>query len=84
MKQKMITLSQEEMPRQWYNILADLKLNPALDKNGNPITPEQLAKVFPMNLIEQEVSTQRWVDIPEEILRYCQFGVLLQLLVLII
>ena len=69
MKQKMITLSQEEMPRQWYNILADLKLNPALDKNGNPITPEQLAKVFPMNLIEQEVSTQRWVDIPEEILK---------------
>lgn len=68
MKQKMITLSQEEMPRQWYNILSDLKLNPPLDKDGNPIGPEALSKIFPMNLIEQEVSPHRWIDIPEEIL----------------
>jgi len=68
MKQKTITLSQKEMPRQWYNILADMKLNPPLDKDGNPIGPEALSKIFPMNLIEQEVSTQRWIDIPEEVL----------------
>jgi len=51
MKQKTITLSQKEMPRQWYNILADMKLNPPLDKDGNPIGPEALSKIFPMNLI---------------------------------
>ncbi len=69
MKQRMITLSQDEMPRQWYNILADMKVNPPLGIDGNPIGPEKLAKIFPMNLIEQEVSSQRWIDIPEEVLR---------------
>ncbi|MEA1986661.1 MAG: TrpB-like pyridoxal phosphate-dependent enzyme [Candidatus Marinimicrobia bacterium] len=68
MKQKRIILDQKEMPRQWYNILADLKLNPPLGGDGNPIGPEQLAKIFPMNLIEQEVSTERWIDIPEKVL----------------
>ena len=63
-----INLSPEEMPRQWYNILADIKLNPPLGPDGNPIGPDALAPVFPMNLIEQEVSTERWIDIPEEIL----------------
>ena len=56
------------MPRQWYNILADIKMNPPLGPDGKPIGPEMLAPVFPMNLIEQEVSTQRWIDIPEEVL----------------
>ncbi|MCP3676218.1 MAG: TrpB-like pyridoxal phosphate-dependent enzyme [Deltaproteobacteria bacterium] len=68
MRQRNITLTDEEMPRQWYNILADIKLNPPLDGEGNPIGPEALAPVFPMNLIEQEVSNERWIDIPEEIL----------------
>ena len=60
------------MPRAWYNIQADLPnplpppLNPA---TGEPITPDMLAPIFPMNLIEQEVSTERWIDIPEEVLR---------------
>ena len=71
MKDKKIILSEKEMPRQWYNIQADLPnpipppLNPA---TGQPITPDMLAPVFPMNLIEQEVSTQRWIDIPEKVL----------------
>ena len=69
METKKIFLSEDEMPRQWYNILADIKMNPPLGPDGKPITPEQLAPVFPMNLIEQEVSTQRWIDIPEEVLR---------------
>lgn len=65
-----ITLSEEEMPRQWYNIQADLPhpVPPPLDKDGRPITPDLLAPVFPMNLIEQEVMQARWLDIPEEIL----------------
>jgi len=56
------------MPRQWYNVLADIKMNPPLGPDGNPIGPEMLAPVFPMNLIEQEVSTERWIDIPEGVL----------------
>lgn len=65
-----ITLNESEMPTQWYNIAADLPhpMPPPVDMDGNPIGPDALAPVFPMNLIEQEVSTQRWIDIPEEIL----------------
>ncbi len=70
MEQTKILLTEDEMPRQWYNIAADLPtpLQPPLGPDGNPITPEMLAPVFPMNIIEQEVSTERWIDIPEEIL----------------
>ncbi len=66
-----ILLSEEEMPRQWYNIVADMPnkplppLNPATRK---PIGPEALAAVFPMELIKQEVSAERYIDIPEEVL----------------
>lgn len=64
-----VILTEDEMPRQWYNILADIKMNPPLGPDGNPIGPEMLAPVFPMNLIEQEVSSERWIDIPEEVLK---------------
>jgi tryptophan synthase beta chain len=66
-----ILLSEKEMPRQWYNIMADMPnkplppLNPATKK---PVGPEDLAAVFPMELIKQEVSTERYIDIPEEVL----------------
>jgi tryptophan synthase beta chain len=64
-----VTLDEKEMPRQWYNIAADLPhpVPPPLGPDGKPIGPEMLAPVFPMNIIEQEVSTQRWIDIPEEV-----------------
>ncbi|MFO8049000.1 MAG: TrpB-like pyridoxal phosphate-dependent enzyme [Desulfosudaceae bacterium] len=68
MQARKIMLTEDEMPRQWYNILADIKMNPPLGPDGKPIGPDDLAPVFPMNLIEQEVSTERWIDIPEEIL----------------
>jgi tryptophan synthase beta chain len=68
METKKIILTEDEMPRQWYNVLADIKMNPPLGPDGNPIGPEMLAPVFPMNLIEQEVSTERWIDIPEGVL----------------
>jgi tryptophan synthase beta chain len=68
MNTRKIFLSEADMPRQWYNILADIKLNPPLGPDGSPISPDALAPVFPMNLIEQEVSTERWIDIPEPVL----------------
>jgi tryptophan synthase beta chain len=61
-------LREDEIPRQWYNILADINMNPPLGPDGNPVSPDQLAPVFPMNLIEQEVSTERWIDIPDDVL----------------
>ncbi|NLA74884.1 MAG: TrpB-like pyridoxal phosphate-dependent enzyme [Deltaproteobacteria bacterium] len=68
MKTNTIFLSPDEMPKQWYNILADIKINPPLGPDGKPITPEMLAPVFPMNLIEQEASTERWITIPDEVM----------------
>ena len=68
MEKKKVFLTEDEMPRQWYNILADIKMNPPLGPDGNPVGPEMLAAIFPMNLIEQEVASERWIDIPEEVL----------------
>ncbi|MGE0084272.1 MAG: TrpB-like pyridoxal phosphate-dependent enzyme [Desulfococcaceae bacterium] len=68
MEIRKVYLTEEEIPRQWYNILADIRMNPPLGPDGKPVKPEDLAPVFPMNLIEQEVSTQRWIDIPEPVL----------------
>lgn len=64
-------LTDNELPKKWYNILADLPepLDPYLDpQTKEPVTPDKLSAIFPMALIEQEVSTQRWIDIPEEVL----------------
>ncbi len=69
MKIRKVVLTEAEIPRQWYNLLADIKMNPPLGPDGKPVTPDMLSPVFPMNLIEQEVSTQRWIDIPEDILK---------------
>ena len=65
-----ILLSEDELPRQWYNLNADFPkpMPPPVDREGKPIGPDALAPVFPMNLIEQEMCTDRWVDIPEPVL----------------
>ncbi len=66
-----ILLDEKDMPRQWYNIQADLRtplpppLHPA---TGQPVGPDDLAPIFPMNLIEQEMASERWIDIPEAVL----------------
>jgi tryptophan synthase beta chain len=71
MEETRIYLTEKEMPRQWYNIQPDLPkplpppLHPGTKK---PLGPQDLAPIFPMGLIEQEVSQQRWIDIPEEVL----------------
>ncbi len=67
MTAKQILLTADEMPRRWYNILADIKMNPPLGPDG-PVPPEGWAPIFPMNLVEQEYSTDRWIDIPEPVL----------------
>jgi tryptophan synthase beta chain len=63
-----VLLREDEIPRQWYNLAADLPtpMLPPLGPDGNPVNAEALAPVFPMNLIEQEVSQQRWIDIPSQ------------------
>ncbi len=66
-----ILLSEDEMPRQWYNIVADMPnkpMPPLHPETRQPIGPEDLAAIFPMELIRQEVSTERYIDIPEEVL----------------
>ena len=64
-----VFLNEDEIPRQWYNLNADLPLqNPPLGPDLKPATPEMFAPIFPMNLVEQEMSQERWIDIPEGIL----------------
>jgi len=63
-------LSENEMPRQWYNIVADMPNKPLPPLNpvtGKPAGPEDLAAIFPMELIKQEVTAERYIDIPEEV-----------------
>lgn len=59
-------LDERDMPTAWYNVQADLAepLPPPLDAEGNPMGPEQLAVLFPMECIKQEVSQERYIDIP--------------------
>jgi len=70
-KEKKIMLSEKEMPRQWYNINPDLPrpLDPPLHpQTGKPLTPDDLSILFPMELIMQEVSMDRFIDIPKELI----------------
>src|ERR671932_413335 len=63
-------LDEADLPTQWYNIQADLKtpVPPVLHPGtGQPIGPQDLAPLFPMALIAQEVSQERWIDIPARI-----------------
>ncbi|HIQ11578.1 MAG TPA: TrpB-like pyridoxal phosphate-dependent enzyme [Caldilineales bacterium] len=64
-------LSENDIPTAWYNILADFPepLPPVIHSGTlQPIGPDDLAPLFPMSLIMQEVSTDRWIDIPEPVL----------------
>jgi tryptophan synthase beta chain len=70
MQKTKIELTQDELPRKWYNIQADLKkpLPPVLNPGTKePIGPQDLAAIFPMELIRQEVSTEKYIDIPDEV-----------------
>ena len=69
MTETKILLDESEIPREWYNVVADLPNPPAppLGPDGKPIGPGALAAIFPMSLIEQEVSAERWIPIPEAV-----------------
>jgi len=64
-----VTLSVDEIPKKYYNIAADLKgLAPIMHPGTNkPVTPEDLAPVFTKSLIKQELSKERYFDIPDEV-----------------
>ncbi len=64
-----ILLEEKDIPTHWYNVVADMPNRPAppLGPDGKPIGPEALTAIFPMALIEQEVSAERWIPIPEEV-----------------
>ena len=71
MKTTKIYLDENEMPRRWYNILHDMPnrpMPPLHPGTRQPIGPGDLAPLFPMGLIEQEVSTEKYIDIPGEVL----------------
>ncbi len=71
MPQHKILLDETEMPTRWYNLVADLPSPPPPPLHPGthePVGPEAFAPLFPMALIEQEVTTDRFVDIPEAVL----------------
>jgi len=64
-------LDESRIPRQWYNIIPDMPgaLHPVINpQTMQPVSPDDMAAIFPMSLIEQEMSSQRWIDIPEQVL----------------
>jgi len=67
-----ILLKESDIPKVWYNVVADMKYAPAAvlhPGTGKPVGPDDLLPLFPMELIEQEVSTRRDIPIPEEVRR---------------
>jgi len=65
-----IILSESEIPKHWYNILPDMPSAPAPPLHpgtGKPVGPDDLKAIFPMSLIEQEMSPQREIPIPDEV-----------------
>lgn len=70
MKTRKFILSEREMPTQWYNIVADMKNKPLPTLHPGtkePIKPEDLLGLFPKGIVEQELSTEAFIDIPEEV-----------------
>ena len=68
--QTKFVLTERDIPEKWYNITADMPnkpLPPLHPATHQPIGPEALAPLFPMELIKQEVTAEPWVEIPEEV-----------------
>ena len=69
MNQTKFLLPESEIPTHWYNVVADMPNKPApvLGPDGQPISPDALSAIFVDSLIEQEVSAERWIPIPEPV-----------------
>ncbi|MFM8451083.1 MAG: TrpB-like pyridoxal phosphate-dependent enzyme [Haliscomenobacter sp.] len=70
MKNRKILLTEQEIPDHWYNIIADMPnkpLPPLHPGTKEPIGPEALAPLFPMELIKQEVTPEKWIQIPDAV-----------------
>ena len=69
MQQTKIILPETEMPTHWYNVVADLKNPPAppMGPDGKPLDPAMMQAIFCDPIIEQEMSAQRWVKIPDQV-----------------
>lgn len=70
MTEKKILLSESEIPTHWYNVMADMPnpIQPPIHPGtGRPAGPEDFAAIFPMELIKQEMSRERWIEIPDEV-----------------
>jgi len=69
MQQVKILLDESDIPEHWYNVVADMPNPPAppLGPDAKPIGPEALAAIFPGAIIEQEVSRERWIPVPEAV-----------------
>jgi tryptophan synthase beta chain len=68
--EKKIFLNESDMPTHWYNIVADMPnkpLPPLHPGTKQPVGPEDLAPLFPMELIKQEVSSERFIEIPDQV-----------------
>lgn len=67
--QTKILLDESEIPTHWYNVIADMPNPPAppLGPDGKPINPAALAAIFPPAILEQEMSADRWIKIPDEV-----------------
>jgi len=67
--QTKILLDESDIPTHWYNVIADMPNPPAppLGPDGKPVEPQALAAIFPEAVIEQEVSAERWIPIPEPV-----------------
>ncbi len=64
-----ILLEEQDIPTHWYNVVADMPTppSPPLGPDGKPVSPEQMLAIFPGNILEQEMSAERWIPIPEEV-----------------
>ncbi len=64
-----ILLEEHEIPTHWYNVVADMPNPPAppLGPDGKPVAPEQMMAIFPGPILEQEMSAERWIPIPDEV-----------------
>ncbi len=69
MTQMRIQLEEADIPTHWYNVVADMPNRPAppLGPDGKPVSPERMLAIFPGNILEQEMSAERWIPIPEPV-----------------